>query len=170
MKRPARRGGRARRSSHFDDQGAARMVDVGAKAISVREAVARGRVSLSREAYEAVVEGTAKKGDVLGVARIAAIQTAKRTSEWIPLCHPLALDALEVSFTPEEAEPAISIEARARTSARTGVEMEAMVAVSAAALTIYDMCKSIDRGMTIGDVRLVRKSGGKSGLYERRGG
>ena len=167
MKRPVRRGAEPPRSSHFDEQGAARMVDVGGKAVSVREAVARGRVSLSREAFDVVVAGTAKKGDVLGVARIAAIQTAKRTSEWIPLCHPLALDALEVSFTPDSAAPAISIEARVRTSARTGVEMEAMVAVSAAALTIYDMCKSIDRSMVIGEVRLIRKSGGKSGLYER---
>jgi len=167
MKRPIRPAARLRRSSHFDEQGAARMVDVGGKAESVREAVARGLVSLSREAFDAVVAGTAKKGDVLGVARIAAIQAAKRTSDWIPLCHPLALDALEVAFTPDAAGPAISIEARVRTRARTGVEMEAMVAVSAAALTIYDMCKSIDRAMVIGDVCLVRKSGGKSGLYER---
>ena len=143
------------------------MVDVGGKPVSVREAIARGRVRLSREAFDAVVAGTAAKGDVLGVARIAAIQAAKRTSEWIPLCHPLALDALEVGFTPDEAGPAFEIEARVRTSARTGVEMEALVAVSAAALTIYDMCKSIDRSMVIGDVLLVRKSGAKSGLYER---
>jgi cyclic pyranopterin phosphate synthase len=170
MKRPVRRGGRPRRSSHFDEQGAARMVDVGRKAVTVREAVARGRVGLSREAFDAVVAGTAKKGDVLGVARIAAIQAAKRTSEWIPLCHPLALDALEVAFIPDSTGPAFEIEARVRTSARTGVEMEAMVAVSAAALTIYDMCKSIDRGMVIGDVRLIRKSGGKSGVYERTDG
>ena len=163
MKRPVRRGTRPRRSSHFDEHGAARMVDVGAKIESQREAVARGRVRLSREAFDAVVAGTAAKGDVLGVARIAAIQAAKRTSEWIPLCHPLALDALEVDFTPEPGGPAFSIEARVRTSARTGVEMEALVAVSAAALTIYDMCKSIDRDIVIGDVRLVRKSGGKSG-------
>ncbi len=169
MKRPVRRGTRPRRSSHFDEQGAARMVDVGGKDVSVREAIARGRVSLSREAFEIVAAGTAKKGDVLGVARIAAIQAAKRTSEWIPLCHPLALDALEVAFTADSAGPAVEIEARARTSARTGVEMEALVAVSAAALTIYDMCKSIDRGMVIGNVRLVRKSGGKSRLYERAG-
>ena len=143
------------------------MVDVGEKPVTVREAIAHGRVGLSREAFDAVVAGTAKKGDVLGVARIAAIQAAKRTSDWIPLCHPIALDALEIEFTPELKGPSIAIEARVRTSARTGVEMEAMVAVSAAALTIYDMCKSIDRGMVIGDVRLTRKSGGKSGLYER---
>jgi len=167
MKRSGGRVARPRRSSHFDAQGKARMVDVGAKPVTVREAVARGSVSLSREAFDAVIAGTAKKGDVLGVARIAAIQTAKRTSEWIPLCHPLALDALEIDFTPQPKGPAIAIEARVRTSARTGVEMEALVAVSAAALTIYDMCKSIDREMVIGEVRLIRKSGGKSGLYER---
>ena len=143
------------------------MVDVGAKEVTVREAVARGRVLLSAEAFRAVVEGSARKGDVRGVARIAGIQAAKRTSEWIPLAHPLPLDAVEVEFTPVEELPAIDIEARVRVTARTGVEMEALVAVSAAALTVYDMCKSIDRGMMLEGVRLVRKSGGKSGVYER---
>ena len=143
------------------------MVDVGAKQVTAREAVARGRVLLSQEAFRAVVEGSARKGDVRGVARIAGIQAAKRTSEWIPLAHPLPLDAVEVKFTPVEELPAIDIEARVRVTARTGVEMEALVAVSAAALTVYDMCKSIDRGMVVEGVRLVRKSGGKSGLYER---
>ncbi len=143
------------------------MVDVGDKEVTAREAVARGRVRLSRAAFRAVVEGSAKKGDVRGVARIAGIQAAKRTSEWIPLAHPLPLDAVEIGFEPDEKLPAIEIEARVRTRARTGVEMEALVAVSAAALTVYDMCKSIDRGMTIEAVRLVRKSGGKSGPYER---
>ncbi len=143
------------------------MVDVGAKEVTAREAIARGRVLLSQEAFRAVVEGSAKKGDVRGVARIAGIQAAKRTSEWIPLAHPLPLDAVEVEFTPVEELPAIDIEARVRVTARTGVEMEALVAVSAAALTVYDMCKSIDRGMMVEGVRLVRKSGGKSGLYER---
>jgi len=170
MKQPARRGARPRRSSHLDDQGRARMVDVGGKDVTVREAIARARLRLSREAFDAVVGGTAEKGDALGVARIAGIQAAKRTADWIPLCHPLPLDALEVHFTPEPSGPAIAIEARVRTRARTGVEMEAMVAVSAAGLALYDMCKSIDRAMTLGDVRLVRKSGGKSGLYERPGG
>ena len=146
------------------------MVDLGAKAVTAREAIARGHVALSREALALVRSGSAAKGDVLGVARIAAIQAAKRTSEWIPLCHPLPLDALEVELRPESEPPRIEIEARARTTAKTGVEMEALVAVSAAALTIYDMCKSVDRGMVIGDVRLVRKSGGKSGIYERPGG
>ena len=156
--------------THFDERGAARMVDVGAKAETHRLAVAGGSIRMLPATLALVRSGTASKGDVLGVARIAAIQAAKRTAEWIPLCHPLPLDSLEVDFAPESAPPAIAIEARARTTAKTGVEMEALVAVSAAALAIYDMCKSIDRGMVIGAVRLVRKSGGKSGTYERSGG
>ena len=146
------------------------MVDVGSKEVTSREAIARGRVRLNDEAFRAVVEGSAEKGDVRGVARIAGIQAAKRTAEWIPLAHPLPLDAVELEFTAVDELPAIDIEARVRTTARTGVEMEALVAVSAAALTVYDMCKSIDRGMVVEAVRLVRKSGGKSGLYERPGG
>jgi cyclic pyranopterin phosphate synthase len=169
MKRPARRASRPRRSSHLDERGRARMVDVGSKDVTVREAIARGRLSLSRDAFDAIVSGATEKGDALAVARIAGIQAAKRTADWIPLCHPLPLDALEVHFEPEPGGTAIAIEARVRTRARTGVEMEALVAVSAAGLALYDMCKSIDRGMTLGDVRLVRKSGGKSGLYERPG-
>jgi cyclic pyranopterin monophosphate synthase len=170
MKRGSKRAPRPPRSTHFDEKGDARMVDVGAKPASARAAVARGRIELSREALHAVVSGRSKKGDVLGVARIAGIQAAKRTAEWIPLCHALPLDALELEFVPEPEPPAIAIEARVRTTAKTGVEMEALVAVSAAALTIYDMCKSLDRGMRIGDIRLVHKSGGKSGTYERPGG
>jgi len=170
MKRGSRRAARSARSTHFDERGRARMVDVGAKTETAREAIARGQVALSREALGMVTSGSAAKGDVLGVARIAAIQAAKRTSEWIPLCHALPLDALEVDFRTESDPPRIEIEARARTTAKTGVEMEALVAVSAAALTIYDMCKSVDRGMVIGEVRLVRKSGGKSGTYTRPGG
>ena len=170
MKRGSKRARRdPARSTHFDLRGHARMVDVGQKPASAREAVARGKVELSREALAAVVSGSAAKGDVLGVARIAAIQAAKRTSDWIPLCHPLPLDALEVDFDAVEAPPAIQIEARARTTAKTGVEMEALVAVSAAALAIYDMLKSVDRALVIGDVRLVRKSGGRSGSYRRAG-
>ncbi|HXZ86310.1 MAG TPA: cyclic pyranopterin monophosphate synthase MoaC, partial [Myxococcota bacterium] len=171
MKRSSKRARREpARSSHFDARGSARMVDVGAKPATAREAVARGRVELSREALRAVARGSAAKGDVLGVARIAAIQAAKRTAEWIPLCHPLPLDALEVDFATSEEPPAIEIEARARTTAKTGVEMEALVAVSAAALAIYDMLKSLDRSMVIGALRLVRKSGGRSGAYERADG
>jgi cyclic pyranopterin phosphate synthase len=155
------------RSSHFDAEGRARMVDVGEKPETQREAIARGSVGLSRDAFRAVVEGSVAKGDVLGVARLAGIMAAKRTSEWIPLCHPLALDSVEVNFAPDPARSRIEIEARASVRARTGVEMEALVAVSAAALTIYDMCKSIDRAIEIDAVRLVRKSGGKSGTWER---
>jgi cyclic pyranopterin phosphate synthase len=155
-----------RRSSHFDEAGRARMVDVGAKEPSAREAIARGEVRLSQDAFRAVVEGAASKGDVLGVARIAGIQAAKRTADWIPLAHPLPLDSIVLEFSPRAEGPAIEIEATVRVTARTGVEMEALVAVSAAALTIYDMCKSIDRAMHIEGIRLVRKSGGKSGTYE----
>ena len=165
MKRPRRRSRSAPRSTHFDAKGRARMVDVGAKPATAREAIARGRIELSVEALEVVRSGKAEKGDVLAVARIAGIQAAKRTSEWIPLCHPLPLDALEIEFALEAPPPAIAIEARARTTAKTGVEMEALVAVSAAALAIYDMCKSVDRGMTMGDIRLLEKEGGKSGRF-----
>ncbi len=154
-----------KRSTHFDDEGRARMVDVGEKPVTAREAVAAGRVSMSQEALRAVMEGSAKKGDVLGVARLAGIQAAKRTADWIPLAHPLALDSIELDLRP--ADGAVEIEARVRIRARTGVEMEALVAVSAAALTVYDMLKSVDRGMSIGEIRLLQKSGGKSGPWER---
>jgi cyclic pyranopterin phosphate synthase len=146
------------------------MVDVGAKAVTAREAVARGRVRLSSEAFRAVVEGKAAKGDVLGVARIAGIQAAKRTADWIPLAHPLPLESIELHFEPRAEQSAIEIEARVRVSAKTGVEMEALVAVSAAALAIYDMCKSIDRAIVIEEIALHRKSGGRSGAFERDSG
>jgi cyclic pyranopterin monophosphate synthase len=155
------------RSSHFDDDGHARMIDVGEKPITRREAVARGRIEMSRAAFEAITQRAVAKGDVLGVAEIAGISAAKRTSEWIPLAHPLPLEAIEIGFEPQPDVPAIEVEARVRVTAKTGAEMEALVAVSAAVLTIYDMCKSIDRSMRIDDVRLIRKSGGKSGTYER---
>jgi cyclic pyranopterin phosphate synthase len=154
-------------ASHFDAGGNARMVDVGAKAVTSREAVARARVRLSPAAFRSVIEGKARKGDVLAVSRIAGIQAAKRTSEWIPLAHPLPLESVEIHFEPLDAESSIGIEARVRVSAKTGVEMEALVAVSAAALTLYDMCKSIDRAIVIEEIALQRKSGGKSGEYER---
>ena len=143
------------------------MIDVGGKSVTHREAIARGRVRMSKDALRAVQDGSSRKGDVLGVARIAGIQAAKRTPEWIPLAHPLPLESIALDFRPLESEGAIEIEARVSVTARTGVEMEAMVAVAAAALTIYDMCKSIDRGMVIDAVRLERKTGGKSGSYER---
>ncbi len=153
-------------SSHFDARGRARMVDVGGKPATRREAVAEGLVRLSREAFDAVLKGGAGKGDVLGVARLAGIQAAKRTAEWIPLAHPLPLEAIEIDFQPDPELPAIRVEARAWVTGKTGVEMEALVAVSAAALTVYDMCKSMDRSIEIDAVRLLRKSGGRSGEYE----
>ncbi len=143
------------------------MVDVRPKPVTQREALARGRVRLSAATLEAVLEGSSKKGDVLGVARIAGIQAAKRTADWIPLAHPLAIESVEVDLRPEPETGSIEIEARVGISARTGVEMEALVAVSAAALTVYDMCKSLDRSLVIEEIRLVRKTGGKSGTYER---
>lgn len=122
---------------------------------------------MCESAFSAVLEGRVAKGDVLGIARIAGIQAAKRTSDWIPLCHPLSIESVEIQLEPNSARLAVDIEARVLVTAKTGVEMEAMVAASAAALTIYDMCKSLDRAMEIEFVRLVRKSGGKSGVYER---
>ena len=161
-----------RRSSHFDDAGRAHMIDVGEKEVTAREAIARGAVRLSAEAFQATVEGSIEKGDVLGVARIAGIQAAKRTAEWIPLAHPLPLESVAIDFSPRAdgpEGPSVEIEACVRVRAKTGVEMEALVAVTAAALTIYDMCKSLDRAIVIERVRLVRKSGGKSGVYEAPG-
>ena len=155
--------------THVDEKGNAQMVDVGNKPPVKRVAWAYGKIYLHHETLELVERGLMKKGDVLGVARIAGIQAAKRTAEWIPLAHPLPLETVEIEFHPQQDVPAIEVVATVRVTAKTGVEMEALVAVSAAALTLYDMCKSIDRGMVIEDVRLLRKSGGKSGLYEADG-
>jgi cyclic pyranopterin monophosphate synthase len=157
--------------SHLDAEGRARMVDVGAKPISARECVARGEVRMAEATLARIVEDRLPKGDVLATARLAGIQAAKRTHEWIPLAHALALDAVEVRFEPVPAagEACLRIEARVRAQARTGVEMEALVAVSAAALTLYDMCKAVDRGLRIEAVRLVSKRGGKSGVWLRAG-
>ncbi len=147
--------------THLDDAGAAHMVDVGGKAETHRRAVASGRISMSAEALEAIRAGNAPKGDVLGTARIAGIMAAKRTGELIPLCHPLGLEAVNIDFEYEDA--AIRATATASLTGKTGVEMEAMTAVSVALLTIYDMAKAIDKGMVIGEVRLIAKTGGKSG-------
>jgi cyclic pyranopterin phosphate synthase len=149
--------------SHVDEHGAARMVDVSDKAVTTREAVARGRIGMSSEAFKAVRDATLKKGDALQVARLAGIMAAKRTSELIPLCHPLPLSHVDVTLTPDR--DGFTIEARARTTAQTGVEMEALTAVSVAALTIYDMVKALDKGMVISDIRLTAKRGGRSGDY-----
>jgi len=158
--------------THLDEQGRAQMVDVGAKRVTAREAVARGSVLMEATTLEQIRASDVKKGDVLAVARVAGIMAAKRTSELIPLCHPLGLDSVSVEFglaEPGDDRPRIEIQAVARTSDRTGVEMEALTAVSAAALTIYDMCKAVDRAMRISNIRLTRKSGGRSGLWERPG-
>ena len=147
--------------THLDDSGAARMVDVGGKAETAREAIAEGRITMSPEALTAIRDGSAKKGDVLAVARIAGIMAAKKTSDLIPLCHPIALSSVTVDF---DLEPtSIKATATARTTGQTGVEMESLSAVSVALLTIYDMAKALDKSMVISDVRLLAKSGGRSG-------
>jgi len=151
--------------THFDESGQARMVDVGEKPITERKAVARGRIRMQPETLQLIIGGDAKKGDVLGAARLSGIMAAKRTCELIPLCHPLRLTSITIDFTPDTDSSEIVIIANVNAWDRTGVEMEALVAVSTAALTIYDMCKSYDRGMIIDDIRLLMKSGGKSGLY-----
>lgn len=157
--------------SHVDAQGNARMVDVSAKAVTVREATARGRVVMQPRTLDLITSGQLPKGDVLAVARVAGIMAAKRTHELIPLCHPLPVSGIEVRLDPARdgnaAHPAaaVEIEATVRTTGQTGVEMEALTAVSVAALTIYDMCKAVERGMRIEDVRLIAKSGGASGEY-----
>ena len=158
---------RAGRLSHLDARGRARMVDVGGKPLTRREAVAEGRVRLGERAFRLVRENRIAKGDVLGVARIAGIQAAKRTSEWIPLCHGVPLECVDLDFRLDPRASAVSI--TARTSARwsTGVEMEALTAVAGAALAIYDMCKAAERGIEIGEIRLVLKRGGRSGEYRR---
>ena len=149
--------------THLDNEGAARMVDVGAKPVTDREAVARGFLTVQPETMRLIQEGLMKKGDVLGIARLAGIMGAKRTSDLIPLCHPLPLNRVDVDLDLDTAQNRINITAAASTSAKTGVEMEALTAVSVAALTIYDMCKAVDRGITIEGIRLVRKRGGQSG-------
>jgi cyclic pyranopterin phosphate synthase len=149
--------------THLDEQGNARMVDVSAKAANVREATANGRVQMAPETLRLINEHGLPKGDVLAVARVAAILAAKRTPDLIPLCHPLTLAYVGVDLTLDTAHSAVQISATVRCTGVTGVEMEALTAVSVAALTIYDMCKAVDRRMRIGEIRLVRKTGGKSG-------
>ncbi len=155
-----------KRLTHFDRAGNAIMVDVTEKAVTERVAVATGSVAMKPATLKAILANGIKKGDVLAVARLAGIMAAKRTHELIPLCHPLALSAVSVDLTPDKKRHAVDITATVKISGKTGVEMEALTAVSVAALTVYDMCKAIDRGMTIGDIRLRHKSGGKSGTYE----
>jgi cyclic pyranopterin phosphate synthase len=151
--------------SHVDDAGRARMVDVTAKNETVRMAVAKGRVVMKPEALRALLRGEIAKGNVLTTAQVAGVMAAKKTHELIPMCHPLLLTGIDVELTPDEAASAVEITATVRTTGKTGVEMEALVAVSVAGLTIYDMCKAVDKGMRLEAVRLVRKSGGKSGDF-----
>jgi len=157
------------RLTHLDEQGRARMVDVGEKPITHRVCVARGEVRMAPETLARIVEGRIAKGDVLATARIAGIQAAKRTPEWIPLAHPLPLDSVEVLLEPAADGRGLAIEARVQAHWRTGVEMEALVAVGAAGLTVYDMCKAVDREMVVDRIRLVAKQGGKSGAFRRAG-
>jgi cyclic pyranopterin phosphate synthase len=154
--------------THFDEQGSARMVDVSAKEETAREAVAEGRIFMQPETLKLILDRKVVKGDVFSVARIAGIMACKKAPELIPLCHPLNLSSVNIDFEPDGERSCVLIRATVRITARTGVEMEAMTAVSVAGLTVYDMCKSTDRTMTLSDIRLMKKSGGKSGTFERR--
>ena len=156
--------------THFDAAGNAVMVDVSEKPVTARQAVARGIITMNAEAFAAVERGTVKKGDVLGVARIAGIMATKRTSELIPLCHPLPLTKVSVDFTLLPERQAVEAVCTVKTTGITGVEMEALTGVSAALLTVYDMCKAVDKGMELGEIGLVEKTGGKSGHYVRAEG
>ena len=151
------------RLTHFDEQGRARMVDISQKRVTEREAIARGRVVMQPQTLRLLKEGLIAKGDVLTVAQVAGIMAAKKTHELIPMCHPLPLTEVAVTLTPNDEACAVDIEARAKTTGKTGVEMEALTAVAVGALTVYDMCKALDRGMRIEGIRLVKKSGGRSG-------
>jgi len=154
--------------THFNARGDAHMVDVGGKDETARKAVAEGRILMESETLRRIREGDTRKGDVLAVARIAGIMGAKRTADLVPLCHPLALTRVDVELTPLDTPAAVHCRATVETHGRTGVEMEALTAVQVALLTIYDMCKAVDRGMTIEQVRLLEKSGGKSGHWQRK--
>jgi len=154
--------------SHLDEKGRARMVDVSDKEITSRIAVARGSIYMRVETLALIRTGKVEKGDVFSVARIAGIMAAKKTSELIPMCHPLNITSVKVELSAEDNPPRIDIEASVKVSGKTGVEMEALTAVSVAGLTIYDMCKAVDREMTIGEIKLIEKSGGKSGTFIRK--
>lgn len=152
--------------THLDEHGAARMVDVSAKPVTAREAVARGRVTMKAATLKLILEDGLKKGNALEVARLAGIMAAKRTADLIPLCHPLPLSKVEVALRPDRKANAVEVEARVKVCGQTGVEMEALTAVSVACLTLYDMAKAVDRSMTISDIQLTEKSGGASGDYK----
>ena len=153
--------------THFNTKGEAQMVDIGAKPVTHRIAVSCGSISMKNETLDKIQAGQHKKGDVLGVARIAGIMAAKKTAELIPLCHPLGLASIELSFQADSENSSVHCQSRVETYERTGVEMESLLAVQTALLTVYDMCKSADRGMVINNVRLLEKSGGKSGTWKR---
>ncbi|GJL81417.1 MAG: cyclic pyranopterin monophosphate synthase accessory protein [marine bacterium B5-7] len=153
--------------THFDDHGAAHMVDVGTKDVTARKAVARGSILMNSKTLDMIIKGDHKKGDVLGIARIAAIMAAKKTADLIPLCHPLMLTRVAVEFAHDVSPSAIHCTVTTETRERTGVEMEAIIAVQAGLATIYDMCKAVDRGMTISNIQLIEKTGGKSGHWTR---
>ena len=154
--------------THFDNKGQAKMVDVSAKKETLREAITRGSISMKPATFKRIMSGKIAKGDVFSVAKVAGIMAAKKTSDIIPMCHPLNLSHVEITFFPVEKESRIDIEAKVRIKARTGVEMEALVAVATAGLAIYDMCKAVDRGMVLSDIHLVKKTGGKSGEFTVR--
>jgi cyclic pyranopterin phosphate synthase len=158
----------ARRLSHVDGTGRVRMVDVGAKRVTSRTAIARGKVFMHHDTLALLREGRVAKGDVIATAHLAGVMAAKKTSELIPLAHPLLLDGVDLAFTLDTAASAVAIEARVRTKGRTGVEMEALTAVTVAALTLYDMLKAVDRGMVMGEFALWEKRGGRSGVFLRR--
>ncbi|MBO5497237.1 MAG: cyclic pyranopterin monophosphate synthase MoaC [Oscillospiraceae bacterium] len=153
--------------THFNDEGRARMVDVGEKPVTVRTAVAAARVLVNEQTFELIKTGGMKKGDVLTVAQVAGVMGAKRTPDLIPMCHPILIDGINLSLHLDEARLSVEIEAAVSCAGRTGVEMEALTAASTAALTVYDMCKAVQKDMVISDIRLVRKSGGVHGDYER---
>jgi len=151
--------------THFNDAGEAHMVDVGDKAVTHRVAVASGKISMLPDTFAMVCAGSHKKGDVLGIARVAGIMAAKRTSDLIPLCHPIGLTRVEVNFVTDDKDTSVRCEVRAQTRSQTGVEMEALIGLQVALATIYDMCKAVDRGMQMDEIRILEKSGGKSGDY-----
>ena len=169
MKAVARRPKKAKKLSHLSGRGEARMVDVSAKPATARVAMAEGRVVMQRKTLAIVVKGDAKKGDVFGAARIAGILAAKRTHELIPLCHPLPISQIEVDIAPDAKLSGVIVTARVKVSGKTGVEMEALTAVSVACLTVYDMVKAVERGMRIEAIRLIEKRGGRSGHYRAKG-
>ena len=152
--------------THFDSEGAAHMVDVGGKAVTDRIAIAACYIKMKQQTFDTITEGRAKKGDVLGVARLAGIMAAKRTSDLIPLCHPLPISKVSIDLEPDPDLTGIRIRATVKTTGQTGVEMEALTAANIAALTVYDMCKAVDKGMEVGGLHVVLKDGGKSGRYE----